>query len=134
MNLLLDTHVLIWALTEDARLSDMARELILDPANAIYYSAASLWEVSIKHTRHPESLEFTGRELAAYCREAGFLPLDIRDRHIYALEALSRSQVLPPHNDPFDRILLAQAKVEGMAFLTHDSMIPGYNESCVISV
>ena len=77
MNLLLDTHVLIWALTEDLRLSDMARQLILDPDNTIYYSAASIWEISIKHARHPDSVTFSGRELSDYCREAGFLPLEM---------------------------------------------------------
>lgn len=72
MNLLLDTHVLIWALTEDARLSEKAREMILDPENTVYYSAVSVWEVSIKHTNHPENVQFTGRELAGFVKKRAF--------------------------------------------------------------
>lgn len=134
MNLLLDTHILIWALNDDPQLSDRAKEMILDPANVIYYSVVSIWEVSIKHTSHPNDLEFSGKELSGYCREAGFLSLDIRDKHIYALETLQRPENAPRHNDPFDRMLVAQAKAENMCFLTHDSLIPYYEEKCIIPV
>ena len=134
MNLLLDTHVLIWALTEDARLSEKAREMILDPENTVYYSAVSVWEVSIKHTNHPENVQFTGSELAGFCEEAGFLPVEMRIRHVYALETLEREEEAPPHHDSFDRMLIAQAKTENMLFLTHDSLLPFYNEKCVVPV
>ena len=134
MNLLLDTHVLIWALNEDQRLSKKARELILDPDNAIYYSSVSIWEVAIKHAIHPENVTFTGKELSQYCQEAGFLPVEMRDRHVFALETITRADGAPPHHDPFDRMLIAQAKAENMSFLTHDSLIPYYNETCIISV
>ena len=134
MNLLLDTHVLLWTLTGDARLSERARQLILDEDNAIYYSTASIWEISIKHAIHPESLTFSGKALSEYCREAGYLPLEIRDKHIFSLETLTRPEEAPPHKDPFDRILLAQAKSENMWFLTHDTLIPCYNEKCVVLV
>lgn len=134
MNLLLDSHVLIWALTEDERLSEKARHLILDPDNVIYYSAASIWEISIKHANHPDEIQFSGKELSVFCREAGFLQLEIRDKHVYALETLNRPEDARPHKDPFDRILLAQAKAENMSFLTHDALIPDYNEKCVIQV
>ena len=134
MNLLLDSHVLIWALTEDERLSEKARSLILDPDNVIYYSIASIWEIAIKHANHPDEIGFSGKELSAFCREAGFLPLEIRDKHVHALETLARPENARPHKDPFDRILLAQAKAENMSFLTHDTLIPDYNEKCVIQV
>ncbi|HCT89931.1 MAG TPA: PIN domain nuclease [Lachnospiraceae bacterium] len=134
MNLLLDSHILIWALNDDPRLSDKARELIMDPDNAIYYSVVSIWEISIKHASHPENVTFTGKELSEYCREAGFLPAEMRDRHVYALETITRAENAPPHHDPFDRMLVAQAKAENMSFLTHDSWIPYYNETCIISV
>ena len=78
MNLLLDTHLLIWALNEDPRLSNKARELILDSDNAIYYSAVSIWEVSIKHSLHPDDIACSGKELAQYCKEAGFIPVEMR--------------------------------------------------------
>ena len=134
MNLLLDSHILIWALTEDARLSEKARQLIIDPNNVIYYSTVSVWEISIKHANHPEDLEFSGKELSAYCQAAGFLQLEIRDKHVHALETLIREDGAPPHKDPFDRMLLAQAKAENMSLLTHDALLPYYNEKCVISV
>lgn len=134
MNLLLDTHILIWALNEDPRLSDKAKRLILDPDNSIYYSCISIWEVAIKHAKHPEIVAFTGKELSQYCREAGFLVVEMRDKHIYALETITRAEGAPPHHDPFDRMLVAQAKAENMLFLTHDSLIPYYNEKCIVPV
>lgn len=134
MNLLLDTHVLIWALNEDQRLSEKARELILDPDNAIYYSSVSIWEIAIKHSIHPENVIFTGKELSQYCQDAGFLPVEMRDKHVFALETISRADDAPPHHDPFDRMLIAQAKAENMSFLTHDSLLPYYNEKCIIPV
>ena len=134
MNLLLDTHILIWALNEDPKLSAKARELILDPDNAIYYSPVSIWEIAIKHAIHPEHIVFTGKGLSQYCQEAGFLSVEMRDKHVYALETLTRSTGAPAHHDPFDRMLVAQAKAENLSFLTHDSQIPYYDEKCIISV
>ena len=134
MNLLLDTHILIWALNEDPKLSAKARELILDPDNAIYYSPVSIWEIAIKHAIHPEHIAFTGKELSQYCQEAGFLSVEMRDKHVYALETLTCSVGAPAHHDPFDRMLVAQAKAENLSFLTHDSLIPYYDEKCIISV
>lgn len=134
MNLLLDTHILIWALNEDPRLSEKAKNLILDPDNVIYYSSISIWEVSIKHARHPENITFSGKALSQYCQEAGFLPVDVRDKHIYTLETITRAENAPKHHDPFDKMLVAQAKAENLSFLTHDSLIPYYNETCIIPV
>lgn len=134
MNLLLDTHILIWALNEDPKLSEKARSLILDPDNAIYYSSVSIWEVAIKHALHPDNVQFSGKELSQYCQEAGFLPVEMRDKHVYALETITRADDAPAHHDPFDRILIAQAKAENLSFLTHDSLIPYYNETCIVPV
>ena len=134
MNLLLDTHILIWALNEDPRLSERARDLILDAANAIYYSTVSIWEVSIKHTAHPDNVEFTGKELADFCHEAGFLPLELKEKHLFSLETMKRTEGAPPHHDPFDRILIAQAKAENMSFLTHDALLLYYEERCILPV
>ncbi len=134
MTLLLDTHILIWALKDDPKLSEKAKEMILDPDNAVYYSVVSIWEVSIKHASHPEDLEFSGKELSGFCQDAGFFPLELRDKHVYALETIKRPDKAPPHNDPFDRMLVAQAKTENMSFLTHDSLISYYEEKCIIPV
>ncbi len=134
MNLLLDTHIAIWALNDDPALSAKARELILDPDNTIYYSAVSVWEVMLKHARRPESIPFNEKDFSESCREAGFIPLGLPDKHILAVNDLKRPVECKPHNDPFDRLLLAQAKVENFSFLTHDELIPDYFEKCIISV
>lgn len=134
MNILLDTHILIWALTADEKLSEKAKDFIVNPDNIIYYSAASIWEISIKHTLHPDKIPFSGKDLSSFCTQAGYEPLDISDRHVFALETLKRSENVKPHHDPFDRIMISQAKAENMLFLTHDSLLPDYNEACIISV
>ena len=134
MNLLLDTHILIWALNDDPRLSKKAKEMILDRNNTVYYSAVSVWEIAIKHANHPENVAFCGKELAAFCEQAGFVPLELGVAHIEALETLIRADGAPAHHDPFDRMLIAQAKAENIAFLTHDAILPFYQEKCVVTV
>ena len=134
MNLLLDTHILIWTLNDDPRLSKKAKNLILDRNNTVYYSVISIWEISIKHANHPEHIEFSGKDLSGFCEQAGFLPVDLCDEHVAALETIIRADGAPPHHDPFDRMLIAQAKTENMAFLTHDALLPYYQEKCIIPV
>lgn len=134
MNLLLDTHILIWALCDDVRLSEKARDLILDADNVIYYSPVSVWEVSLKHALHPDNVSFTSREMARFAQEAGFLSLAMRERHVFAAETLVRKKNAPEHHDPFDRLLVGQAKAENMSFLTHDALLPDYEERCIIPV
>lgn len=134
MNLLLDTHIAIWALNDDDALSAKARELILDPDNTIYYSVVSVWEVSLKRARRPENIPFDEADFSEGCKEAGFVPLALSDKHVLAVRALSRPADRKEHNDPFDRLLLSQAKTENLFFLTHDELIPDYGEKCVIPV
>lgn len=109
MKILLDTHIAIWTVLDPEELSNTARAMILDEGNEIYYSTASVWEITIKHMAHPETFLYSGKYLEKGCGENGF-------------------------KDPFDRILFAQARSEGMKFMTHDTLIPYYNESFVISV
>ena len=134
MNLLLDTHILLWALTEDIRLPKKAKEMLLDENNAIYYSAVSVWEIAIKHANHPDNVELTGREFARACQDAGYLSLEMRDKHVFSLETITRQEGAPPHHDPFDRMLVAQAKEENMFLVTHDGLLPYYNEKCIVAV
>ena len=134
MNLLLDTHIAIWALNDDPALSEKARELILDPDNTIYYSTVSVWEVLLKHIRHPGNIPFDESDFSKSCREAGFVTLSLTDKHVLAVHTLSRPSNIKEHHDPFDRLLLAQAKVENLSLLTHDELILGYEEKCVIPV
>lgn len=134
MKLLLDTHVLIWALTDDPRLSAKAREWILDEENTVCCSVVSLWEVALKHAAHPDSVSFTGEELAGFCREAGYQTVEMKEKHVFTEENLQRAEGEPAHHDPFDRMLIAQAKADNMVFLTHDSLLLGYGEKCVVYV
>lgn len=132
MNILIDTHIAIWSVLDDPKLSKAAREILLDEKNKIYYSSASVWEITIKHMAHPETFLYSGYQLAKGCDENGFIALPVLNQHSFVLETLKRPENAPRHNDPFDRIMLAQAKAEGMYFLTHDSLIPYYQEPFVI--
>lgn len=134
MKILLDTHILLWALSNDTRLPEKARKLIENVENEIYYSIISLWEVEIKRLAHPSAMPVSAEELTEYCRQSGFDMVLIREKHIFALAGLVREKDAPPHKDPFDRMLICQASAENMIFVTHDSLIPGYNEPCILSV
>ena len=131
MNILLDTHIAIWSLLDSPKLTQKARALITDPDNTIYYSVISVWEVLLKHTEHPDSIDLTPELFSDNCREAGFVPLELRDKHVLTVNTFP--PVVDGHKDPFDRLLLAQAKTENFSFLTSDSKIPLYQERCVIS-
>ncbi|MCM1040534.1 MAG: type II toxin-antitoxin system VapC family toxin [Ruminococcus sp.] len=134
MKILLDTHIAIWSVLDSEELPNEARVMILDEGNEIYYSVASVWEITIKHMAHPETFLYSGKQLENGCEANGFISLSIYNKHVALLETLVRPQNAPLHKDPFDRILLAQAKAEEMKLMTHDALIPYYNESCVISV
>jgi PIN domain nuclease of toxin-antitoxin system len=132
MNILLDTHILLWTLTGDQRLPQQAIDIISDMNNRIYYSIASVWEVEIKNGIG--KMPISGEMLVAYCKQSGFSLLGIKEQHIFQLKTLNRDINVPKHNDPFDRIMLAQAKTENFKFITHDMLIEQYNEPCVIKV
>lgn len=134
MKVLLDTHIAVWSLLDIGELSQKARKLILDPSNSIYYSPVSTWEVHLKHRRHPENMEMDAADFSDYCQKTGFIPLNLCDKHVAEVVTLLRADNAPEHKDPFDRLLLAQAKAENIMFLTHDSKMIFYNEPCVICV
>ena len=134
MKLLLDTHIVLWALNDNPKLSSQARELIMDVGNDIYYSSASIWETTIKYMSKPDKIRISGSKLSDLCREMGYQMLPIADNHVKVLETLVYHNQNQVHNDPFDRIMIAQAKADGLKFVTHDSKIPFYEESCVMVV
>jgi len=134
MRVLLDTHILLWALTEDPKLPEDAQKIISDVNNEIFYSSASIWEVAIKHMNHPDSMPVSAKELSDYCKGAGYEMLPVIDEHVFSLETLFRAKKAPRHNDPFDRIMIAQAKTEELQFITHDALLPYYNEECIMWV
>lgn len=134
MNILLDTHVAIWCLNGDKNLPDYICQMILDPSNQIYYSAASVWEIMLKHERHPKNIPFDEVDFCQACEKAGFIPLNISEKHILAVGTLRKKENTPEHNDPFDRLILAQAKLECLTLFTHDERIREYNERCIMPV
>lgn len=134
MRLLLDTHIILWALDDNPKLSSRARTLIVNEDNDIYYSAASVWETTIKYMAKPDKIHISGSRLSDLCRDMGYRMLPITDSHVRALETLTYHREFQTHNDPFDRIMVAQAKADGLKFVTHDSKIPFYMESCIIAV
>jgi len=117
VRLLLDTHALLWWLADES-LTDQARDAIADPANLVMVSAASAWEISIKKAlgmlTAPDDLE---RQV----HESGFTPLPISMAHGTAAGQLPRR-----HDDPFDRMLIAQAFAEGLTIVTHDKRFAEY--------
>jgi PIN domain nuclease of toxin-antitoxin system len=121
MKLLLDTHLLLWAAGEPRRLSKRARALIENPGNELLFSAASLWEVAIKRGLGREDLKVDARLLRRGLLDNGYSELPIISDHVVATEGLPLI-----HKDPFDRILVAQATVEGVTLLTIDSLVSQY--------
>ena len=103
MKLLLDTHIIFWALDDNPKLPEQARALIMDVSNDVYYSSASVWETTIKYMSKPDRIRLSGSKLSELCRKMGYQ-------------------------------MIAQAKADGMKFVTHDSKIPFYNEPCVITI
>ncbi len=134
MKLLLDTHIALWAISDSKRLNEDVRALLENEENTVYYSLASVWEVAIKRKIHPEQMPMDEEVFVSLCEETGFERLYIRLPHIFALKGLIPQNNASRHNDPFDRLLLAQAKTEGFRFVTHDSLIAGYNEPCVMAI
>lgn len=123
MNLLLDTHVLLWAASEPQHLSAKARTLLLDPANQLVFSAASLWEISIKSSLDRTDFKVDARRLWRMLLVNGYRELPVTSEHTVAVNDLPTL-----HKDPFDRILVAQARVEGLLLLTADKMVAKYGE------
>ena len=121
MRLLLDTHLLIWIAEDSDRLPASAIQLIEDEANALVFSVASLWEVSIKFTVARASFEIEPRAFRRGLLEIGFSELTISSEHVMATSLLPLI-----HRDPFDRLLAAQAAVEGLTLLTADAELARY--------
>jgi PIN domain nuclease of toxin-antitoxin system len=134
MKILLDTHIILWALTDNPKLSNKARDMILDESNEIFYSTASVWETTIKYMSKPDRIRISGNQLSDFCAKMGYKMLPIADNHVKMLDTLVYHNKVQNHNDPFDRIMLSQAKAENMHFLTHDTKISLYNEDCVVMV
>ena len=123
MKILLDTHIFLWALTDDVRLSEAQREAYLSEHSELYLSHASLWEILIKTRLGRLSLpEPTMAYVIRQMEKNRVSPLSIQLAHLANLESLPNV-----HRDPFDRMLIAQARAEKMAILTSDALIRQYD-------
>lgn len=121
MRLLLDTHVLLWVAAGSDRLSAQAQALIEDPNNQLYFSAASLWEISIKNKLGRADFKVELAILRRNLLDHGFEEVTISSQHTIAVDALPMI-----HKDPFDRMLIAQTMTEGVLLMTADSVIASY--------
>lgn len=121
MKLLLDTHLLLWAAGQPNRLSAAAVKLIKAPANELLFSAASIWEVAIKRGLGRSDFRADPGLLRRGLLDNGYVELPLLSHHVIALDSLP-----PIHKDPFDRLLVAQAVVEGITLLTADSVVAKY--------
>ena len=119
MKLLLDTHVIIWALEDSPRLPFYIREMILDENNEICVSVISLWEVAIKHFKQPSNMPYSASEIRNYCQRAGYIFLSLNLDNISLYERMD----LAKHADPFDQMLVAQSATHNMRLITHDSKL-----------
>ena len=117
----MDTHLLLWSAGRDAMMSKEADALIADPDNALWFSAASIWEVAIKRGLDRPDFRTDPSVLRAGLLSNGYMELDVSGRH--ATGVLDLPTI---HNDPFDRILLAQSRSEGMMLVTSDKTVFAY--------
>lgn len=121
MKLLLDTHLLLWVAGDSKKLSKSARALIEDPQNELFFSALSIWEISLKHSLRANEVQADARLVRRALLDNGYSELPITSEHAVHVESLPMI-----HKDPFDRILLAQAIVEGFTLLTVDRRLAEY--------
>jgi len=122
VKLLLDSHAFLWWLAEDPKLGAEARQAVAAPSSVIHVSAATVWELSIKAALG--KLDLDGADLVEEIEENDFLELPMTARHSLAAAALPRH-----HEDPFDRMLIAQARIEGLTIVTRDSAFRQYGVS-----
>ena len=121
MTFLLDTHLLLWSISQSRRLSPQARLLIGDPANELLFSVASLWEVAIKSGRGRDDFQLDVRLFRRGLLANGYREFAVTGEHAVAIHGLPLL-----HKDPFDRMLVAQALVEGVTLLTADRPVAQY--------
>jgi len=120
---LLDTQIVIWTMVGSARLSDRVRSILENPENRFCVSSASIWETSIKHAVKPDAIPVSSDQMSRFCRDSGIEELPVRFAHALRVASLPMH-----HDDPFDRMLVAQAQEEGLRLLSHDGKLPSYGD------
>jgi PIN domain nuclease of toxin-antitoxin system len=130
LRLLLDTHILLWRMAGSQRLSAEAIRLMDQDADELFASTASIWEVAIKWSLRkgtPDDMPLSGEQFAQALDEVGITVLPIKPKHATATELLPMH-----HRDPFDRMLLATARNEGLRLLTHDKQLAAYGNDVLV--
>jgi PIN domain nuclease of toxin-antitoxin system len=126
LNLLLDTHVALWAITDHPKLSQKARDLIQSPKISVWVSVASIWEIAIKHALGRGDMPVSSQDALRYFQASDYRLLSVEADHAVAVGELPMH-----HQDPFDRILVAQALVEPMRLMTHDALVALYSDTII---
>ncbi|MGA3263690.1 MAG: type II toxin-antitoxin system VapC family toxin [Terracidiphilus sp.] len=121
MIFLLDTQIAVWALFDDPRLKQTARDILNGPGNEFRFSACSIWELAIKRALNKPGFQHDPHQIRGYLLRNGCEELTVQGEHAVAVGSLP-----PIHKDPFDRMLIAQAIVEGITLLTTDAVIAEY--------
>ena len=121
MKFLLDTHLLLWIAGDTKRLFAKARKLITEPTSELFFSAASLWEIAIKRGLGRDDFKVDARLLRRGLLDNGYREIPIGSEHAVAIDSLP-----PIYKDPFNRMLIAQAMVEGITLLTSDAVVAQY--------
>lgn len=131
MNILLDTHTLIWALEDNPKLNDFARDIVTNLDNQIFVSTASIWEIAIKQSARKD-FPYEPEVIINLSSRAGFRFLAIGLEEMKKYNNLKVKDNKYVNNDPFDKMLISQAKANNFKLLTHDSVIAYYDEPCII--
>ena len=127
MKLLLDTHVALWTVTDDPRLSRAARKLVADFTHEKCVSIVSLWEIGLKRASKPSRIPLTSARAILLFEQAGFEHVPLEPEHVTAFEAVPLL-----HGDPFDRMIVAQALHENLRLVTHDEAVAGYSNTFLL--
>lgn len=127
MNVLVDTHLLLWTAAQGKKLSFEARHILSDQRNSLWVSVVSIWEVAIKRSLEKPDFRIDAGPLRAGLLRSGYTELAVESRHVMALVGMPYW-----HNDPFDRLLVAQAHAEGMVLLTTDRGLAAYGTSVLV--
>ncbi len=132
MNLLIDTHIAVWSVDDDPQLTAKARQLMQSAhqSGGVFFSIASIWEIAIKFALRRgrrNEMSFSGYDALEKFEATGFSSIGIEPLHVAAVGGLPNM-----HGDPFDRLLICQAQIEGMSFLTHDKALSVYGDFVIV--
>lgn len=131
MNVLLDTHFVLWFAQGDERFPSDLRAIVENPANGVFASEVSALEIAIKHAKNPSAMPYSAEDFVNLCDEGGFDVRPLTREAIFAYGSLAFDKVGDLHKDPFDRLLICQAKTERLMLATHNRFLALYDESSV---